>query len=323
MSETEPLLGSRTPPPFYSPVAEDVNEWVQTVQRHDVRKQRNEDKPPSPLLPRNVISKAILVVAMFMMVAVTVFCVVFVFSRPRDILDPIERENIRREWRLERANHDNEHKQWELERKDYDEFKLLWGNEKMQYEKELQMRERERAEWEAEKARHNAEDRRWEQERWERMQLYWGNLWRNNHCHAYATREYTARLWNIAPGADGVVACQRTSTMINGRTIMPSSCEDRGRDGIHGHWLVDFGETACQPYWDTLSDKGCVPGGSGLHRVEARLENIQSGDNWQAMCDTTPNVVSGIKFNRPTSCENRGFWYGMVGIWEYRDAGCY
>ena len=39
--------------------------------------------------------------------------------------------------------------------------------------------------------------------------------------------------------------------------------------------------------------------------MEARLENIQSGENWETMCNTTPNVVHGIKFKNPTSCENR------------------
>lgn len=42
-----------------------------------------------------------------------------------------------------------------------------------------------------------------------------------------------------------------------------------------------------------------------LQRAEARLENIQSGDDWQAMCNTTPNIVHGFEFDHPTSCENR------------------
>ncbi|KAI0747306.1 hypothetical protein BC629DRAFT_1599492 [Irpex lacteus] len=295
-SETTPLRGeSRGPPPAYFATGDPRSRASPpTSGIHTTRNQGKPDErsPSSPRPPS------------------------YTRSSPRDILDPIERENIRREWNRERANHDAEHKQWGLERKEYDKFKRLWRNEQSLHDTEVEGWVRQRRQWELEKARHEAEDQRWEKERWERMRLYWGPLWRNDHCHAYATREYTARLWNIAPGADGLAACKQMSMTINRRSIFPSECEDRSRDGIHGRWLVDYDETACRPYWNTLQDKGCVGEGAGLHRFEARLENIQSGDDWQRMCDTAPNIVNGIKFDSPTSCENRGWWSGMVGIWD-------
>jgi len=157
----------------------------------------------------------------------------------------------------------------------------------------------------------------------ERVQPYWGDLWRKDYCHAYGTREYSSQLWNIAPGQDRVGACKVTPITIHGRVLAaPTSCEDKGQDGVIGHWIVDFGETGCQPYWDKLYDKGCVAEGSGLHRMEARLRNIRSGEDWQLMCDTAPNIVHGISFKNPISCENRGAFFGVVGIWEYPDNEC-
>ncbi|KAI0089078.1 hypothetical protein BDY19DRAFT_123587 [Irpex rosettiformis] len=396
-SEASSLLGSRGPPPAYSSIQSDnispdpAPATRRVRPRHlEDRSTRNQGKQDgeslSSLLSRKVTPGRIIFALSFLwVITTTVFIIASISLRSRDILDPIERENIRREWRRERLNHDTEHKQWNLERNEYnkfkhlwelesneyDKFKELWNKEQQQHDLELAEWARQRKEWESEKARqqkewesekalqqkewesekahqqkewesekahqqkewesektrqqkqwdlkkarqqkqwdlekarHEAEDQRWEKERWERMRLYWGPLWRNDHCHSYGTREYTARLWNIAPGADGIAACEQMPMTINRRSIFPSECEDRGRDGIHGRWLVDFGEVACQPHWSTLNNMGCVGDGAGLHRFEARLENIQSGDDWQTMCDTTPNVVNGITFKSPTSCENR------------------
>lgn len=223
-------------------------------------------------------------------------------SRPSDILDPVAREELRREWLAERETHKREHEQWQLERVQHAGREKRWELERREYALEVIGRERERREWEdnaarqkiewedkveherqqwetevahkqrtwqaevarqrrewedetahkkkqwqAEKARHDEEDRRWEQERWERMRLYWGDLWRNPRCHSYAKREYSARLWNIAPGADGIQACQRTLITINGRALpSPTSCEDR----VRARLSLVFGRsvlTTCYP----------------------------------------------------------------------------
>ena len=39
-----------------------------------------------------------------------------------------------------------------------------------------------------------------------------------------------------------------------------------------------------------------------LQRYESRLMNLQSGDDWQEMCATTPGHIQGKYFNGPTSC---------------------
>lgn len=158
----------------------------------------------------------------------TLYSVTALTLRRHDILDPEERARIRLQWQHERDVHLAQHKQWELDYRDHEEFKRLWRQEQEQHASEVRYWLREQKRWEEEKARHDEEDRRWEKERWERMQLYWGDLWRNDHCHAYATREYTSQLWNIAPGQDGLAACRHSPITINGRLISnPTSCEDR------------------------------------------------------------------------------------------------
>ncbi len=231
-SETTPLRGeSRGPPPAY--FATDDPRSRASPPTSGIHTTRNQGKPdersPSSPVSRTVTPNRIILVLSFLLFFTTATAIIHAVHRPRDILDPIERENIRREWNRERANHDAEHKQWGLERKEYDKFKRLWRNEQSLHDTEVEGWVRQRRQWELEKARHEAEDQRWEKERWERMRLYWGPLWRNDHCHAYATREYTARLWNIAPGADGLAACKQMSMTINRRSIFPSECEDRVR----------------------------------------------------------------------------------------------
>ncbi|KAI0346840.1 hypothetical protein BDW22DRAFT_1321910 [Trametopsis cervina] len=226
----------------------------------------------------------------------------------------MERETFRHEqslWAIERTEHKAFIHQWQTERKQHQNELKSWEDEK----------NNQRKQWEDEKADHEEENRRWEKERWERMRLYWGDLRRGEHCHSYAIREYTSRLWNIDPTVDPIEACMRTSVTINGKIFSsPIACEDRGRDGIHGRWLVDVGESACEPNWGTLDDKGCVPEGSGFHRLESRLWNIADGDTWMTMCTTTPNNIHGVR-KVPTSCEEHVSW-SIWGVWEYVDPNC-
>ena len=39
-----------------------------------------------------------------------------------------------------------------------------------------------------------------------------------------------------------------------------------------------------------------------LQRYESGLVNLQSGDDWQEMCATTPGHIQGKDFDGPTSC---------------------
>lgn len=246
-NDTEPLLRSPSGPPSYS---------VAPPGQPSSLTQRKPGRRPRPSWEVLLLAAVALLVCIGVVVQVGV-----ALSRPRDILDPKAREELRREWLSERETHKKEHEQWALERQQHDDDAVRWererqeiGRERQQWEEELAHAKEQweeelahaRGRWAKEKARHDEEDRRWEKERWERMRLYWGDIWRNDRCHSYATREYTARLWNIAPGADGIQACMRTAVTINGRELeiaSPSNCEDRVRNGT-SMWLR-FGPLMC------------------------------------------------------------------------------
>ncbi|KII94909.1 hypothetical protein PLICRDRAFT_33739 [Plicaturopsis crispa FD-325 SS-3] len=218
-----------------------------------------------------------------------------------DSVDPAERER----WERERNDHAREHEGWERERETREK-----EHERKRIEKERKQREQER--------------QREEEERRQRMNLYWDTpVLASQSCHSYATREYTARLWNIpAFGYDWTKACNETPIHIHNVTIeSPTWCENRGMwSGMHGHWLVDFNEPDCIPFWGDFVDKDCTAEGSGRHRVESRLWNVHSG-GWENMCATTPATIHGFHYDKPTACDNRGIW-GMYGIWEVEDPGC-
>jgi hypothetical protein len=230
--------------------------------RTNARTQRKRAFAPFALRPRGMSGTGGLLILFSLILVMTTLgtALYVVASRPQDILDPVERENIRREWLRERKNHESEHQQWLRERAEFEQFKVLRTREKAEYALEVETRVRQRREWEKERRRqedewekerrryeeerekerrrhemewekerrrHEEEDQRWEKEKWERMQLYWGDLWRNGKCHSYGTREYTARLWNIAPGANGIEACMQKTIKINNQVVLPTECEDR------------------------------------------------------------------------------------------------
>ncbi|TFK43672.1 hypothetical protein BDQ12DRAFT_190657 [Crucibulum laeve] len=152
---------------------------------------------------------------------------------------------------------------------------------------------------------------------------YWDNPQPAEHCFSYGRREYTATLRNVPFFADWTEACKKTKVEIRGIVIeKPSYCEIKWPfGGVIGHWIVDSGEAACLPYWGSFTDKGCTAKGSRLRRIQSRLWNIQSGEDWMKMCTTAPAVVKGVNFAKPTTCDDRGFW-GIYGIWEVEDLKC-
>lgn len=75
-------------------------------------------------------------------------------------------------------------------------------------------------------------------------------------------------------------------------------------------------------------------------RIEAHLENLREGDDWQFMCVTTPADIGGRYYLTPTECFNQvisytplmcflftnlflfqGRW-GVYGIWDLHDDSC-
>ncbi|TDL29226.1 hypothetical protein BD410DRAFT_9741 [Rickenella mellea] len=147
---------------------------------------------------------------------------------------------------------------------------------------------------------------------------------RPSRCVEYGIREYTAHLLDIPSTYDRRKGCEYTPVTINGFSLeTPTYCDDKGWwSGVFGHWHLD-NQTICTPYWASpLEDVGCTGEGSGKHRLQARLWNLQSGDDWDHMCATTPVIIHGVEYPSPTSCHDWGIIYGMYGIWDVDDPNC-
>ncbi|KAF6762144.1 hypothetical protein DFP72DRAFT_842181 [Ephemerocybe angulata] len=57
---------------------------------------------------------------------------------------------------------------------------------------------------------------------------------------------------------------------------------------------------------------GCVEKG-------IRVSGLKSE---RKLCETAPATVNGIRYERPTSCKNKGWFSGMRGQWEVEDPTC-
>ncbi|KAI0355350.1 hypothetical protein OH77DRAFT_319140 [Trametes cingulata] len=247
-------------------------------------------------------------------------------------------------WAREREAHNAERDQWIKER---DEEERAWRKrrevERREEERQRQKirdafrREREKEERERQDAREAFDrerevwrERREEEER-HRLEVvrrsqgvWWTEPHGELHCHSYGTRTYSAYLKDIPGDLNWREVCDNMPPVsIHGREISkPHKCERNDNGEVVGVWYVDFDEPNCRPYWETVYDKGCTPGMSGFQRFEARLDGIGKGDDWDMMCATTPATIRGVHFDRPSTCENRGTWSGMVGIWDYPNTHC-
>ncbi|KAJ7608736.1 hypothetical protein FB45DRAFT_945810 [Roridomyces roridus] len=184
--------------------------------------------------------------------------------------------------------------------------------------------ERDRETWahECEAGKRDEEKKRKEAEDRVRARFAWEGLEANEHCLRYGARQYTARLSNVPRGYDPLKACTETSIEIHGvRIASPHQCEDQGCNVVVGHWTVDSGEPSCATHFSSFSDKGCTAKGSGLRRIESRLEDLGAGDDWREMCTTTPADFYQMHFDAPHICANWGLW-GVYGIWEIEDRNC-
>ncbi|PCH41191.1 hypothetical protein WOLCODRAFT_137242 [Wolfiporia cocos MD-104 SS10] len=228
---------------------------------------------------------------------------------------PEERARLRLAWNLERKEHALEQARWMRERREQQESLARLMRERSEEEA---AHTRERVAWARERERMEEEQEEWRTEQFRKLGVSWGRLsW--GRCIAYGTREYSAELQ-----FDGKRLCEQTPINIHGRTIQaPDFCGAASRGQVKAHWHVNFTEPGCQPHWGGIYDKGCVGGqGSGLHRWESRLMGIASGEDWMTLCSTAPADIGGLHFDAPTACENRGFLFGMVGIFEAADYQC-
>jgi len=278
--------GVGTPPPSYRSTSP---ESVHSHRRYGAIPQLS-----TPVPQRNNALSARRIV-LFTVILLACVMIAYDFGKQYKDLDDIGRERrhqrwkeIERHWDEERERHQREHERWDRERKE-----------------------------------HEGEKRR-EDEGRGNTHFYWGEIEGAPHCASFGVREYTARLWNIPVGRDWMSACYNQPIQIHNVTIAkPSSCEDKGLfGGVVGHWLVNFAEVLCSPYWGKLYDKGCTAPGSGIHRFEARLWDIHHGEDQFNMCNTSPIDILGAHIDRPSHCEYRGIFFGMVGMWELEDRNC-
>jgi hypothetical protein len=111
-----------------------------------------------------------------------------------DILDAKIRNQIRRDWSIELENHKAEERKWQ--------------------------EKKERRECEEDEKRGHG-----------RMRMYWDDIRPGEHCIAYRTMKYTARLVNLLPGPniesiDAIEACEATPLTIHNVTYdSPIHCE--------------------------------------------------------------------------------------------------
>ncbi|CCM04876.1 uncharacterized protein FIBRA_07069 [Fibroporia radiculosa] len=210
------------------------------------------------------------------------------------IPNPEQREMARREWDRERVAHQQEVSGWNRDRaaheKEMAKVRSDWNQERMDHQRERDQWLRERKEWEQ-----KVEERK-------------------KQCVAFGTREYVAQL-----GFNPMTTCKEMPLNIEDQVMDPLLCQVRGKKEVEGHWHVD-GEPGCMPYWGSVDDKGCVA--PGIHSWEARLWDLSQGDNWLAICSTAPADIAGRHFDSPTSCQDRGFFNGIVGVFHSADPSC-
>ncbi|KAH9924867.1 uncharacterized protein B0H18DRAFT_1010513 [Fomitopsis serialis] len=260
----------------------------------------------------------------------------------------VELDALKAEWAEERTTHEAQYETWAHDRGVFEEEREAWRVAGKEHEMDKERWVRGRRAYDADTGRwrramqgYEAAKRRWaeEQEGWARQRetrerewteeadqhrvhegnvlgLSWGQI-ESHQCVRYGTREYTAHL-----AFDVKEACQHMPIVVNGAAVStPHECVMEG-DTLVSRWNIDQGEAACKPYWGDLYDKGCIGQGSGKHRFEARLWDLHGDMDWMVMCATTPTDIRGQRFDGPTHCENRGAFYGMVGMWDVNDSQC-
>ncbi|KAI0638544.1 hypothetical protein C8Q77DRAFT_1091639 [Trametes polyzona] len=240
---------------------------------------------------------------------------------PLNDVPAVQRARLRQEWASERQAHEDEAKKWAGERKDHADELKEWEDERAKHQEERDAFEREREDWA--KERKKEENHRLDVIR-KSQGVYWTEPHGEANCHAYGTRTYSAYLKDIPEGMNWLEVCDNMPpVVIHGQEVdKPSKCERNGNGDVVGVWYVDFGEPNCTPYWSQFYDKGCSPGQVGVQRFEARLDGIGKRDDWEMMCATTPATIQRLHFDRPSSCENRGFWSGVVGVWDFPNPKC-
>ncbi|KAJ6563584.1 hypothetical protein DFH09DRAFT_1158451 [Mycena vulgaris] len=261
---------------------------------------------------------------MYLMAILLLVGVISEWKQSEDAQDPAARDHLRREWDKEIRAHEKTRRAWNSEVATHETLRVGWENERREI---LAMREqllRDREIWahECEQEKREEASRKREEADRIRAAFYWNDLRTEQRCLRYGARQYSARISNVPRGYDPLQACTETSVEIHGLKIpTPTQCEDRGCGGVFGHWTIDYSEPTCKTHFNNFKDKGCTASGSGRRRIESRLENLQSGDDWRDMCSTTPADFRHLHFESPDMCENWGI-SGVWAYWEIEDQEC-
>ncbi|KAH6897777.1 hypothetical protein BKA70DRAFT_1315719 [Coprinopsis sp. MPI-PUGE-AT-0042] len=228
-------------------------------------------------------------------------------------MSKLSQDCVHSDWAKEYQRHleqmQAERAQWEIERKGWVEEDR--AREKVQQAERL---------LEVDRQRRKDKEERQEGER-RRARVRWAKPQPDTHCLRFGTRKWTAKLEDLPADYNPVTMCQETKALIHGRWLLPNECEVDTRAGTFGTWYIDFNEAACRTRWSPISDKGCTSEGSGKRKFEGQLENVRSGDDWAAMCSSTPAEFQGLRFDGPHSCDDWGIW-GYRGFWFIEDAAC-
>jgi len=175
-----------------------------------------------------------------------------------------------RKYELDKLKIESERKQWALEREDHNR------TARREHE-ELERRiEFERQQWALERENHDRAARR-EHEELERKRslIAWGDLQPSPVCTRYQTKEYTATLYNVPFGVDPIEECYKRTIEINGHQEKPMLCEDQVSTPAYlfhsrgsnrqlifqgmcgrttGHFVTN-NEPSCRPHWAEINYK--------------------------------------------------------------------
>ncbi|KAJ6563585.1 hypothetical protein DFH09DRAFT_1035185 [Mycena vulgaris] len=326
-----PSRSSGAPPAYDAPAGSYAAPWPSANYRQAGAIDDRTPRLPQPPTASNLNDKTKwdIFPVYLLFISLLLVGVISEWKRSEDALDPATRDRLRREWDKEVRAHEKTRQAWNSEVAAHETLRVGWENERRENERReiLAMREqlvRDREIWahECEQEKREEASRKRDEADRVRAAFYWDGLRMEQRCLRHGARQYSARIYNVPRGYDPLQACTETSVEIHGLKIpTPTQCEDRGCGGVFGHWTVDYSEPTCKTHFENFKDKGCNSSGSGRRRIESRLENLQSGDDWRDMCSTTPADFRHLHFESPEMCEHRGI-YGVWGIWMIEDQEC-
>ena len=205
-----------------------------------------------------------LITTLVIVTTIAIFVSVFPLTPLTSCNDPLDlavRDRVRKEWDVERRQHQREVQRWMRETEKYER-------------RENQQRDARQIRWEREEEEHRRylekRQKREEEER-QRMNMFWIDP-KSHTCISYGTREHTAPLVNVPACYDRCVeACMATPIQVHGVEYKAKWCEDhvrlfiflsvrlgdvlaQGPSNVIGHWEVEQHELDCEPYWNRWKD---------------------------------------------------------------------